>query len=143
MPLPVKGGGVAGIGEQFSDGVFPGTQAIRFTGRGDFLSPGPNRQPPGHQGGPSRSTLILHVKIGEPHPLSCEGVDPRRLDRASLDADVAPAPIVNQDVNNVWLLSRDTARDENRERSYESIESDGKLFHALVFQSELKCSLKV
>jgi hypothetical protein len=116
VPLAIHGRRVVGIGEEFCDGVFPRSHSLRLAGSRNFLGARPNRETTGHQRRSSWGALILDVKVRKSDALSGKIVDAWGPHRTALDTDIAIAPIVNKDVDDVRLVDRVTRPERTSKR---------------------------
>ena len=102
VPLADDGGVVAGLLERLGQQPLVGRQAVGVALRNDRrLQAVAQRIAPGHQGGARRRAHRLGVELLELRALGGELVEVRRLDVRAVEADVLPAEIVGDDVEDV------------------------------------------
>ena len=106
MPLADDRRLVAGFLEALRHEPLGGVQAVGGDGGNDGgLQAVAERITPGHQGRARRRAHRLHVELRELRALRGELVEVRRLDvRASVEADILPAEVVGDDVDDVGFL---------------------------------------
>jgi hypothetical protein len=104
MPLAEQRGGIAGVGEQFGDGVFPRRQpSLPLPGKRDHVGPRANRMPPRMDSRARRRALDLYVVVVEANALAGQLVDARRGYRSAVHPEIAPADVVHQNEHHVGL----------------------------------------
>ena len=105
MPFADHRGVVAGIAQRLRQGVLVGIQAV-LAGRGNHraLHAGAVGITTGHQRRTCLRAQGLRVEILQPHAAARQRVDVRRLDVGAVVADILPALVVGDDVDDVGLL---------------------------------------
>src|SRR6185436_8671283 len=108
MPFADDGRGVTGILEALRQEPLAGVEAVTGrAGNDNRLQAIAERIAPGHQGGAGGRTHRLNVKLRKLRAAPGQRVDVRRLDvRAAVEADVFPAEVVGDDVDDVGFLVR-------------------------------------
>ena len=126
MPLADDGRLVAGLLEALRHEPLGGVEAVtRGAGDDDRLQAVAERIAPGHQRRARGRAHGLHVELRELRAARGERVEVRRLDvRAAVEADILPAEIVGDDVDDVGFVRRvsgDTGQGQRKKEGNEGL----------------------
>ena len=102
VPLADDRGPVAGLLQRLRQEPLLGVESVAAVRRDDErLQAVAERVAARHEGGARRRADRLGVELLEPRPLPGERVDARRPDVGAVEADVLPAEVVREDVDDV------------------------------------------
>lgn len=107
VPLAVVGRGVPGGAEHLGQRRLPRREALREPGRHALAAAGADGVAARHEGAARGHAVALDVEVVQEEPLRRERVDPGRggsaEGAAAVAAQLAPAQVVGEDEDDIWL----------------------------------------